>query len=552
VSTTRRARSNRALVAALALIGLHGALAWIAREPGVLTGQDDAEYILLAESLLDGGYNDLFRVDSPPHRTYPPVYPAALAAWGTFAGRGFDSLVALNVAVSAAALIVLFGALRRLTSDALALTTIALLAINPELIRFAGGVRSEPLFMLLTLVALAALVPADAARAASTGAAEAEPRVGRRSEATWLAIAIGAALLAALTRSVGVTVMAAIGLHWLLQKRWTLVAVPAGVATIAVAAWLAWTALGTDQFVGSSYMAELRVLWTGTDWTGPLPGRALRWSRLYLVQGLPTALALPAIPGTPVDNVVQLACFGAVGAVGLTVLLKRWRAAALWVIVYASFLAIWLFYVDRFVAPVAPLLVASVLIGAHTTGRRVGQRAGVALPAAAALILAVGATLMTASLLREHAGCDRAGRYPDPACMSEDQRSYFDALRWIDANTPADAVFLTAKPGALYVYTGRRSIAFDRSAREPEPTFIEFVRDAGAEWILLGSLHNQEPARLARRMKANCERLRVAAVFPPRTWLFRIEEGDTDAAGACDAIDAYAAANADNRLGETR
>jgi hypothetical protein len=551
VSRTRRARSNRALVAALALISLHGALAWIAREPGVLTGQDDTEYILLAESLLDGGYNDLFRVDSPPHRTYPPVYPAALAAWGTFAGRGFDSLVALNVAVSAAALIVLFGVLRRLTSDALALTTVALLAINPELIRFAGGIRSEPLFMLLTLVALAALLPADAARGASTRAAAAEPRM-RRSEATWLAIAIGAALLAALTRSVGVTVMAAIGLHWLLQKRWTLVAVPAGVATIAVAAWLAWTALGTDQFVGSSYMAELRLVWTGTDWTGPLPGRALNWSRLYLVHGLPTALALPTIPGTPVDNVVQLACFGAVGAVGLTVLLKRWRAAALWVIVYASFLAIWLFHVDRFVVPVAPLLVAAVLIGAHTTGRRVGQRAGVALPAAAALILGVGATLMTASLLRENAGCDRAGRYPDPACMSEDQRSYFDALRWIDANTPADAVFLTAKPGALYVYTGRRSIAFDRSAREPAPTFIESVRSAGAGWILLGSLHNQEPALLARRMKANCERLRVAAVFPPRTWLFRIDEGDMDEAGACDAIDAYAAANDDNRFGETR
>jgi hypothetical protein len=540
-------------VAALALVSLHGALAWIAREPGVLTGQDDTEYMLLAESLLDGGYNDLFRVDSPPHRTYPPVYPAALAAWGTFAGRGFDSLVTLNVAVSAAALLVLFGVLRRLTGDALALTTVALLAINPGLIRLAGGIRSEPLFMLLTLVALAALLPADAARAAMPGAAESEPRTGRRREATWLVITIGAALLATLTRSVGVTVMAAIGLHWLLlQKRWTLVAVPAAVATIAVAAWLAWTALGTEQFVGSSYMAELRVLWTGTEWTGPLPGRALRWTRLYLVHGLPTALALPAIPGTTVDNLVQLTCFGAAGAVGLTVLLKRWRAAALWIIVYASFLAIWLFYVDRFVVPVAPLLVASVLIGAHTTGRRVGQRAGVALPAAAALILAVGATVMTASLLRERTGCDRGGRYPDPACMSEDQRSYFDALRWIDANTPADAVFLTAKPGALYVYTGRRSIAFDRSAREPEPTFIEFVRDAGAEWILLGSLHNQEPARLAGRMKINCERLRVAAVFPPRTWLFRIEEGGTDDAGACVAIDAYTAATADDTFGRPR
>jgi hypothetical protein len=555
VSDTRIGGGPRRLAAAavVALAALHGVVAWISREPGVLTGQDDAEYIVLAQSLLDGGYNDLFRVDAPPHRTYPPVYPAALAVWGTIAGRGFDSLVLLNVLASAATLVLLFVVVRRLAGDALALATIALLAINPELIRFAGGIRSEPLFTLLALASLAALLPADGARVNDRPADPDSASASRRTESLWVAIAIMAALASAMTRSIGVTVLAAVGLHWLLQRRWKLVGIPAAIGVAAFGGWLVWTALGNDQFVGSSYIAELRVLWSGTSWTGPLPGRAIEWTRLYLQHGVPAALAFPAIPGTPIDNILLLVLTGLGMLAGLVVLARRWPGAALWIIVYALFLAIWLFHVDRFVVPIAPLLITALLIGAASIGGRIGTRAEQLVPAAAALVLATGAIMGTAGHVRDRIDCDRDGRYPDPSCMSVDQRAYFEALRWIDANTVADAAFLSAKPGALYLYTGRKSIAFEVNLGLQPDQFIDRVRAQGAEWILLDSLLFQEPLRLAPLLAANCRQLRVAASFPPRTWLFRIADRDA-AAGtdACAAIDTYLAANEGNSFGAIR
>lgn len=547
----RRGLRRLAFAAALALAALHGGLAWIAREPGVLTGQDDAEYMLLARSLLQGQYVDEFRVDTPLHRTYPPVYPAALAAWGTVAGRGFDSLVLFNVIVSSLAITLLFLILRRIIGSPLALLVVALLAINPELIRYAGGIRSEPLFLLLALMTFAMLRRPDAVRARPPPETPSVRQARIPNHAGLLVAAIVTAMLAALTRSVGVTLIAALGLHWLVQRRWLLVGVPALFAVGVIGAWLAWTAAGAEQFIGSSYIAELQVLWTGTDWIRPLPDRAIRWTGAYLVHSLPTVLAVPTIAGTWIDNVLLLGVSGVAGAIGLFVLLRKWRPAAIWLIVYALFLIIWLYQVDRFVVPVLPLIVTAIVAGAHRAGKRFGRPATLGATALVALILGTGALLGTRSFVRERASCDRSADYPDPSCISEDQRSYFEALRWIEANTPEDAVFLSAKPGALYLYTGRRTIGFDRAVAVDEKSFIGEIRGQGAGWILLGNLHVREPQRMASRLAANCGRVRLVAAFPPNTLLFALGGGTTDGR-ACSAIQEYIAANGENSFGEIR
>jgi hypothetical protein len=268
---------------------------------------------------------------------------------------------------------------------------------------------------------------------------------------------------------------------------------------------------------------------------------------------VPEVLAFPTIPGTPVENVVLLALAGIVVVAGLRVLVRKWRVAALWVLVYAVFLVFWLFRVDRFLVPMAPLLVASALIGAAAIGRRIGPRAKRFVPVCAGTVLAAGAIAGTFGHVHERIGCDRDSRYPDPACMSEDQRSYFEALRWIEVHTAEDATFLSAKPGALFLYTGRQSIAFEVSLVLPADQLIEWIRGQGADWILLDSLHFQEPARLAPLLAANCERLRVVESFPPRTWLLHLaEEDDEPGADACAAIEMYRVANPANTLNTFR
>jgi hypothetical protein len=119
---------------------------------------------------------------------------------------------------------------------------------------------------------------------------------------------------------------------------------------------------------------------------------------------------------------------------------------------------------------------------------------------------------------------------------------YFEAMAWINDNLPADAVFLTAKNGALYWYTERKSVSYAGALAQDSASFLPWIREQGGDWILLSGLEVAEGTRLARLLAMNCTQIEVEAQFSNRTILFRIPDGTpvTNSA-ACDAIDRYRA-----------
>ena len=147
-----RTRVTWALVVVLRVV--HVSLAWVRRMPGVLTGEDEAIYLLLARQLAHLHYSDVFLASQPTHAMYPPAYPAALALWGALVGDRFDSLLLLSIACSAGALWLTFAAVRSRWGEPVALLILAALAVNPYLVERAGALASEAPYMLLTMVAL--------------------------------------------------------------------------------------------------------------------------------------------------------------------------------------------------------------------------------------------------------------------------------------------------------------------------------------------------------------------------------------------------------------
>ena len=105
----------------MALLLVHACLAWFARLPGILTGQDDAQYLLLARSLRHFGYHDIFQVGAPAHRLYPPGYPGFLAVWTTVVGERINLLVGANILLSVTALALTYVLVKRLWSGWIAL-----------------------------------------------------------------------------------------------------------------------------------------------------------------------------------------------------------------------------------------------------------------------------------------------------------------------------------------------------------------------------------------------------------------------------------------------
>jgi hypothetical protein len=490
----------------LSAVAVHGVLAWLAREPGILTGQDDAIYVALARSIRQGGYQELFRVGTPPHAQYPPFYPALIAVWGGVFGDGFDALTALNVLLSAAALVLVYVALKRRVGETVAVLTAAVLAVNPHLVGAAGAVLSEAPYLFLTVLALAVL---------------SREKVSARG-----ALAAGLlALAAALTRSAGVTILAALVLYWWLEPR-RRAAVALGVAALViVGGWLAWTVLAPEKYVGSSYVADLGAS-RRVPFVAPFPQRIPGNIAWYLRVAVPWTLAVPTVRGTLVDNAVALGLLTLTGGAGLVVFARRWRAGLLYALAYGGLLASWVWRIERFAVPVLFLVVAAMLAGAQAIGSRLSRRrwAGAALAGAIAAVLLVSGAVRSVRLVSERATCHRAeDGIPEGPCLLADQVSFFEAARWIRARTPPDAVVLAAKAASLWYHTGRLTAGYRASLDQDAGGFLPYLREQGADYILLGSLHIYEPRALLDRVEANCARLTVAGFFAPRTWLFSIE-----------------------------
>jgi hypothetical protein len=117
-----------------------------------LDGNDDATYVLLARSLRHFEYVDRHLVNMPMHAQYPPGYPAILALFGRSARTLDQSGSCCRRDSVVLGLWLAFDIARRVMPIGFAIGMLALLAVNPRLLEYAGQVRSEIPYTTLTLL----------------------------------------------------------------------------------------------------------------------------------------------------------------------------------------------------------------------------------------------------------------------------------------------------------------------------------------------------------------------------------------------------------------
>jgi hypothetical protein len=436
-------------------------------------------------------------------------------------------MVAVSALSSVATLLFLFLVLSRTFSPGLALGSLGVLAVNPYLVEFGGSVSSEAPYAALTMAVLYLL---------------SRPSAGARL----MGVAIAAAIIASLTRTVGATLLIAMMLYWVLERRWKALAAVMAVSAVTFGGWMAWTVVAPEQFVGRSYIADALTTGDGGSWL--LPRLIMRISQrvpFYLGEGLPYTLPLPTVAGTPIDNMIGAGVTAAGLAVGALLLLMRWPAAGLYLVVYAALLSVWVWTSERFVVPMLPLVVPAVMAGLWTLTAKVAGRRWAVVPVALWSLAVIGsAGVRTGRMLAASMACERAQDLPPAACLKRDQVSFFEAVRYIRTNVPAGAIFLSAKPEPLYLYTGMRSVGFRSATDGPKEDFEAKLREAGVDFVLLGSLQSREPRRMPDLMEPMCDRLELVEKFPARTYLFRLRApGEQRPTAACRAIAEYRAAN---------
>ena len=490
----RSARRVGICLAAL-LIG-HALLAYQMRARGIFTAGDDAAYLLLSRALRAFSYREIQFIGEPIAARFPPGYPALLAVLG-IAGEHIRLIALAGIALSVSGLYALFDVIRRRWSADLGLLVTAVVAINPSMVVNAGAIATEGIFTALTLWAL--------------WAADRSDHGERRSVSAGVF-----SILAAMTRSAGVTVPLALGAHWLWRRNFRRAALLALGAALTVGAWLTWTMVAPKREFRRSYIDDAVSVRAGDgSLLGTLTTRIKSNVPTYAAQTLPDELALPLTARTKLDNVGWLALLSPLLLVGVVSAWGRWNVAVIWTAGYSMLLVLWSFTLERFLQPMVPVLIALILVGAWMLGARARSRLVGTLPATLlTAFLAAFALVRTAGLSARAAECDRTV----VACAPSESLDYVEGAKYIATHTPPDARLIVPKNATLYYYAPRQSVFWDEAIAQDSATFLPFLERNRVTHILTTPIYSDQ-LTLARLAATHCTRFDLVKAFAPETMI---------------------------------
>ncbi len=445
-------------------------------------GGDNATYLLIARDLSPFGASSPGAAGYARQHYYPPLYPAFLAITGAAHG-----LVAAHVATIAsllAGIAVLFAwcrtlGLTRMVSVGLAL---AFAAVRGTYFT-ALEIESEPLYLLLSLVALAAT---QRAQRSTSGIASGVA-----------ALAVGATTL---TRSAGLALLAAhlvwLGLHR--PKRFL------ALGLIALVPAIVWMRHGGN----SDYTRILVERYRDGGAAGIVDGLRLQVSSL--AQDWLGLFALE--PATVV--VIVVTGLTALGLAGAVMRLRRGELDALYLGAYLALIVIWPFpgEMARFLVVVLPIALvhaawALEALLAKLPDRRAARWIALASAMAFASVLvpqiALTATRFHAGARPELAGLRRSAMWFDPDRVAAEKMLRFaarleDALRRVHDHVPADACVFSVKPSLVGLFADRRSV-YTPPASLDDAAFHREIENAGCRDFFLIAADTQSAGPLYPR-----------------------------------------------------
>ena len=477
---------RRPRLVVLGLVALHLVLAALAFMPAPHPGGDNAVYLSLARSLLDGGYRDLYDPATPAHAQFPPGFPLILAAalkLGLGAWVGFKLVI---VAFSAAGVALTYLWIRRRRRPDLALGVALLVALSPGVLALSHWELSDVPFWAMTTAALLAW--------------ERLPR-GRKGRT---AAAAALTACAYLTRSAGLPLLVAAAAWLIWRRRWTQLALYAAIVLPPALAWAARTrALG--GYASLIRTADVYAPDQGTVTAAGLLERLGENTALYGGRFLPTLLGGGASPVLGVLSVLV----AALAVYGWSRQVRRAGVAELWVPLYVGMLLVWNpeWSGDRLLLP----LYAVLLMYAGDALARMGRmgflpRGGVA-PALGAAVVAAAAVPGVAEGSRMGTFCTAEYRRGDVLpCLEPRWRDFFELAAAAGGTLPEGSAVLSRKPALFWAASGLPGRTYPLS-REPDALF-RAARAAGARYVLLDDLDEVATGYLTpiliRRPRAFC------------------------------------------------
>ena len=491
-------------------------LCYLTRVPGISTGGDDATYMLLAESLSQGTYRNLMLLGEPFHTTYPPVFPAWIAMLSLVGITSVNGVILVNCILVVAGLLLVADVVRRKWNAGVALAVLAVSVLNPMVLRWTGTVLAEALYLALSALTLWAVT---------------------RRGWQWTAVAGGAAVVAVMTRSIGVTLLASVVLVWMLHGHWKRALVWGLVGGVLVGAWFLWTNVAPTPktysvILGmSSTDAEEGLLAALWRYIGQNVGHYLPGNLFY-------ALQYPSVEGTLADNLAWLLFTLAVGVPGIIGVWQKWPTLVGYLVTYFLLLLVWPWQTARLFMPVVPLVLVVLIVGLLDLARRLRRPEWGPVGVALLVALLAGSSLgEVKTRVVQSLACDRSSLYGERSCFKDSDQAFLAGAAYARASLPREAVVGTYKWATFAWYADLRVAGDWMFTLGSDGAIPDAFLSGDVQYVFLSQVSPKE-WRIARALQVLCDHFAVVESFPHHTMLLRFAlEPPGENANACQAIE---------------
>jgi len=466
--------SDRKIFLILLLVFL--VLIILSYDPKLFTGGDNATYLILAKSLLQGsGYRDLFDPGTPPHTQYPPGFPLILIPGLLIFNNHFALVKFIIIGLSLGGFALFYLMLKRKGGNRNWLFPLSILAVSPIMLEYSHWILSEIPYLFFSLLAVYLF--------------ERLAVLKRNNIIFFILMAISVAFVY-FVRTIGVSLVLACLVFLLYKRRWKELVILAVIVGIFIIPWqirnskVAGQAGGYFQqfFAKNPYDPEL-----GNITFPEYLSRVFTNFKLYAFFVVPQIL-FPVINSVLLLNVLGFACLVLL-VIGFIIIIKR-KTLGTWELYLLFFTGITLSWPqvwsgDRFLIPMIPFLLYYIFIGLRyfCNWIKLKNLATVIVVLMIILALTDSAKKIPTNLsnLSAYLKGDKYAGY------STDWQRYFETLTWIEENTEKDAIVVSRKPQFTYLLGQRKSFLFQLS-NDPKRVIDDFYQKK-ANYLLYDSFY---------------------------------------------------------------
>jgi hypothetical protein len=420
-------------------------------------GHDDTVYLTTAKALATGGGYRIISLPYQPAQTkYPPFYPLLLSVVWRLYPSFPENLPWMMLLSSAAAVGFLALSYKYLVEHQYslpwqALLAVGLAAVNWRLVTLATSVYSEMVYGLLSVAALYLAEKYEKQKDGVIGVAAMSCIAG----------------LTFLTRSVGVSLIAAVFVYYAMRKKWGKALLVAGIGSVFVIGWFLWCHINRTTFEGinvayyTDYWRDLSETVTGMQNTSHMPRFLVFANVIGRNAILLILLSIPVVClGISYDAVLYFGfAFIFIAAGFIRQIRKGIRLLHIYIILFLLLTLPIPGSYDRYLMPLLPFLllyfvtevgVLVSLVRKQVSEGQIGNRISAGLIGAALVIAIViaGYNYASETYWRLHASSLRKTARP----AKEDA----EVLRWIGESTNPTDVLISYRDLLYYLYTGRK------------------------------------------------------------------------------------------------